>query len=162
MNSHLKYIFSSLLICASLTPNILSAKTLSDRLSDIAVYVFAVPTGYDADEAAEIYKYVLSKHNFTVESKLKPGTPAFGCRPGSKGLFGTNPHIVTAWGITDEAEQDLIASIIREYKSNHKGTYPVVIEFYKEENRNFWVSADGKSWGSSPGPQELIRKVTIK
>jgi hypothetical protein len=105
------------------------------------------------DEAA-------SSSNVIPESKQRPGHSAVGCAVERRGIFLSYYNDVSVLGVTDAAAQERVLAAVREhFRQAH--THPVQVVFFERQNWSTQKLENGVTFGTSRGPNKLIRIVNI-
>jgi len=105
------------------------------------------------DEAA-------SSSNAIPESKQRPGHSAVGCAVERRGIFLSYYNDVTVLGVTDAAaQQRVLDAVAQHFRQAH--THPVQVVFYERENWSTRQLKNGVTFGTSGGPNKLIRIASI-
>jgi hypothetical protein len=101
-----------------------------------------------------------SSSNVIPESKWRSGHPAVGCGVQRRGIFLSYYNDIVVHGVTDAAAQQLVLDAVAEhFRQAH--THPVQVVFYEKENWSTRQLKNGATFGTSRGPNKLIRVVNI-
>jgi hypothetical protein len=98
--------------------------------------------------------------NVIPESKQTPGHPAVGCAVERRGIFLSYYNDIFVYGVTDAAAQQCVLDRVAEhFRQAH--THPVQVVFHEKENWSVRQLKNGRTFGTSRGPNKLIRVVNI-
>jgi len=101
-----------------------------------------------------------SRSNVIPESKQRPGNLAVGCAVEIRGIFFSYYNDIFVYGVTDVEAQQLVLDLVSE-RFNQARTHPVQVMFYEKENWTTRQLKNGRTLGSSRGPNKLLRVVNI-
>lgn len=102
-----------------------------------------------------------SSSNVIPESKQRPGHPAVGCAVERRGMFLSCYNDVIVLGVTDAAVQDrVLGALAAQFRQAH--THPVQVVFYERENWTTRLLQNGRTFGTSRGPNRIERIVNIR
>jgi hypothetical protein len=119
-----------------------------------------IATGADRLGGCPGLDQAASSSNVIPESKQRPGHPAVGCAVERRGMFLSYYNDVIVLGVTDRAAQDHVVAAVTE-NSREAHTHPVQVVFYERENWTTRQLKNGATFGTSRGPNKLIRIVNI-
>jgi hypothetical protein len=122
--------------------------------STVGALVYGFPSDSDWADARMISEEIVSVHHFTQNSLSQPEKPPVFSNPGSAMLL-TLPAMIQVYDVQDHAEQDKIASALREMAAEKK-LKPFKLCFYDHEN---WV-VDGSAGGRGPETQLRCLRIT--
>jgi len=119
-----------------------------------------VATGADRLGECPGLDQAASSSNVIPESKQRPGHPAVGCALERRGMFLSYYNDVIVLGVTDAAAQErVVAAVAENFRQAH--THPVQVVFFERENWATRQLKNGANFGTSRGPNKLIRIVNI-
>lgn len=119
-----------------------------------------IATGADRLGECPGLEQAASSTNVIPESKQRPGHAAVGCAVERRGIFLSYYNDIVVDGVTDAAAQQRVLDEVAEhFRQAH--THPVQVVFYERENWSVRQLKNGATFGTSRGPNRLIRVVNI-
>jgi hypothetical protein len=120
--------------------------------SAVGAFVYGFPSERDRAETQMISDKIVSVHHFTHNSLSQPQEPPVFSNPGSKMLL-TLPAEIGVYDVQDHAEQDKIASALRELTAEKK-LRPFKLCFYDHEN---WIVDGNAGWRGAETQLRCLR-----